>query len=60
MNNYRLSTFKPLNNESISSSLIKEVLRMEDIYVKNQDMLRINSSTRTALRSKSTAFLYIS
>jgi len=32
MNNYRLSTFKGLNNESILASLIYEVLRMDDIY----------------------------
>ena len=36
MNNYRLSTFTGLNNESELPSLIKEVLRMDDIYVKNQ------------------------
>ncbi len=58
MNNYRLSTFKSWNKESILPSLIDEVLGMDDIYVKNQDMLRINSSTRTLV--KATAFLYIS
>lgn len=37
MNNYRLSTYKGINNESVLPSLIKEVLRMEDIYVKNHE-----------------------
>jgi hypothetical protein len=45
MNNYRLSTFKSLNNQPVLPSLIKEVLKTEDIYVKNHEGLRINFTT---------------
>lgn len=52
MNNYRLSTFKGLNNQPVLPSLIKEVLRMEDIYVKNHEGLRINFTTRTLVKGQ--------
>ncbi len=42
MNNYRLSSFKGSNNQPILPSLINEILRMEDIYIKNH---KDNSST---------------
>lgn len=61
MNNYRLSTFKGLNNQPVLPglnnqpvlpSLIKEVLRTEDIYVKNHEGLRINFTTRTLVKGQ--------
>lgn len=52
MNNYRLSTFKGLNNQPVLPSLIKEVLIMEDIYVKNHEGLRINVTTRTLVKGQ--------
>ena len=52
MNNYRLSTFKGLNNQPVLPSLIKEVLMMEDIYVKNHEGLRINVTTRTLVKGQ--------
>ena len=47
MNKYRLSSFKYLDSENkeIYSSLMKEVRDMKDIYVIDQDGLRINSLT---------------
>ena len=52
MNNYRLSTFKHLDSETreISSSLIKEVTDMKDIYVLDRDGLRINSLTGSLVK----------
>ena len=50
MNNYRLSTYKGINNQSVLSSLIKEVLEMENIYVKNHEGLRVNFTTRTLVK----------
>lgn len=52
MNNYRLSTFKGLNNESISPSLINEVLIMDDIYVKNHEGLRVHASSRSLVKAQ--------
>lgn len=52
MNNYRLSTFKSLNNQPVLPSLIKEVLKTEDIYVKNHEGLRINFTTRTLVKGQ--------
>jgi hypothetical protein len=52
MNNYRLSTFKQLDKESmeISPSLMKEVIDMSDIYVKDSDGLRKNSLTGSLVK----------
>jgi hypothetical protein len=48
MNNNRLSTFKHQQGKvEIAQSLIDEVLNMEDIYIKDQDGLRIKASDRT-------------
>jgi len=58
MNNYRLSTFKDLKNKmgfrsaKIPQSLIYEVLNMENIYIKDQDGLRINASTLSLVKSQ--------
>lgn len=52
MNNYRLSTFKGLKSQSVLPSLIKEVLRTEDIYVRNHEGLRINFTTRTLVKGQ--------
>jgi hypothetical protein len=58
MNNYRLSTFKDLENEmgfrsaKIPQSLIDEVLNMENIYIKDQDGLRIDASTLSLVKSQ--------
>jgi hypothetical protein len=52
MNNYRLSTFKrgatKLNRDTnIYKSLLDKVLKMEDIYVRDDHGLRIIASNRT-------------
>lgn len=52
MNNYRLSSFKGSNNQPILPSLINEVLRMEDIYIKNHEGLRINFTNRTLVKGQ--------
>ena len=52
MNNYRLSTFKGLNNETVLPSLINKVLRMDDIYVKNHEGLRIDFITRSLVNAQ--------
>lgn len=61
MNNYRLSSFKHIESSDtfvspggeeirgISSNLVNEVINMKDIYVINQDGLRINSLTGGSL-----------
>jgi predicted regulator of Ras-like GTPase activity (Roadblock/LC7/MglB family) len=52
MNKYRLSSFKHLDSENkeIFSSLINEVRDMKDIYVIDQDGLRINSLTGSLVK----------
>lgn len=56
MNDFRLSTYKwgdpTLNNESVLPSLIKEVLTMDDVYVKNPEGLRINILTCSLVKAQ--------
>jgi len=53
MNNYRLSTgTKKGVNVETAQSLIDEVLRMDNIYIKNQDGLRIKTKTLLLVHSQ--------
>jgi hypothetical protein len=57
MNNYRLSTFKrgatKLNRDTnIYKSLLDKVLKMEDIYVRDDHGLRIIASNRTLVKKQ--------
>jgi hypothetical protein len=57
MNNYRLSIFKrgaaKLNRDTnIYKSLLDKVLKMEDIYVRDDHGLRIIASNRTLVKKQ--------
>ena len=52
MNNYPLFTFKGLSNQSVLPSLINEVLKMDDMYVKNHEGLRIDFITRSLVKAQ--------
>ena len=49
MNSKRLSTFKQKDKVEINQNLMNEVLNMEDVYIKNEEGLRIKASDRTLI-----------
>lgn len=47
MNNKHLSTYKQIDKLEINQKLIDEVLNMEDVYIKNEEGLKIKASNHT-------------
>ncbi len=54
MNNYRLSTYKHSDLETleISPDLVSQVFEMEDIYIKGQNGLRVVASTGSLVKAQ--------